>query len=349
MIKKYFFIILCGAFAFSRQSVRFEPDVLHQDILNGIALLHNGEYIESIAYFSELKSKYPGHPAPWFFHSSLLEWLMVDYRDFSRSTEFNKAITETVTLADRYVSGEGKNNPIYVFLYGGAVGFRGIHEADKGHWFRAFRDGLTGYHNLKNALALAPDLYDAYYGLGMFYYWRGKLSSKYKWLVSFRNDKEKGLAMVTDAWVNGLYAKIEAGTSLIRINYEDKRYEEALRAASAVLKEKPDYVYCYWYLGRIQIMLRNYESALESWTWLENYFKKLESKHNKKFGSALHEVFYFKGLTLYNLKKMNKAENSFRHALELAEERKVQQNLNSEIQVFISESEDYIKKCIRSE
>jgi len=156
---------------------------------------------------------------------------------------------------------------------------------------------------MKHSLELKNDLWDAYYALGMYHFWTGYYSKFFSWLPFVGNAKGQGIEEVKTAIEKGVYVNVEASSSLLRIFFTEQEYDKAITLAQEILRKYPDYLYCYWYLAESYTQLKEYDQAIGSLEWIQNYFD-----HSDLAGpTGLLEVKYKLGLCYYEKKDYDKA------------------------------------------
>ena len=85
---------------------------------------------------------------------------------------------------------------------------------------------MNDISSLKKAVKIDTSLYDAYYGLGTFHYWRSAKSKILRFLI-FRKDQQKGINKVWRANKKGRYTDVEGKYALVAIYYDCGDYEKA--------------------------------------------------------------------------------------------------------------------------
>ena len=139
-----------------------------------------------------------------------------------------------------------KNEPpdLWVQFYlGGSLGYRGIHRFENKDWFNAFTDGINGVKQLKICLDADPDMNDAYYGLGCFYYWTSA-KARLLWFLPFIHDeREKGIEYLEIAIEKGRYTRTEALYALMKILNNEKRFHESIQRMNGIMGEYQDDVF----------------------------------------------------------------------------------------------------------
>jgi hypothetical protein len=163
--------------------VSTDSPVVDSIILRGMQLVHNDSTMEAVEEFKKLIELFPEDPIGYFYVSASIQIMMDDFRNYSHMDQFNEHMDKAIQAAER--KKKHGNLTAYDYLYfGGAVGYRGIHKALTGNWMGAFVDGLKGKGYLEDALKLDPELYDVYYGLGSYHFWKS-LKAKIFWWLPF--------------------------------------------------------------------------------------------------------------------------------------------------------------------
>lgn len=72
------------------------------------------------------------------------------------------------------------------------------------------------------------ELYDAYLGLGLFYYWKSSKAKVLTFLRLMKDEREKGIEYIKISVAKGRFAPLEGQFDLIQIYYAEDRYQDAL-------------------------------------------------------------------------------------------------------------------------
>lgn len=124
----------------------------------------------------------------------------------------------------------------YPHLYLGAgYGARGLARLYIGAYFSSYRDGKRGVDHLKKAVALEPELYNAYMGLGQFEYYCGTLGSVLQFLLALPGDPDKGLAMLKTCEEKATYAAGPCKAFRVRLIINDRKDFAAVEPELAAL------------------------------------------------------------------------------------------------------------------
>jgi tetratricopeptide (TPR) repeat protein len=128
-----------------------------------------------------------------------------------------------------------------------------------------FVDGLKGRNNLVKALAVDSNLYDVYYGLGSYHFWRSLKSKSFWWLPFIGDNRQKGIEMIKSVIEKGKYAKQDAQFALVRIWVENKEYDKAFNQINKLSQIYPHKPFLLWFLGQAQLENNMYSEAIQTY------------------------------------------------------------------------------------
>ena len=233
-------------------------------IFTGIRLVYADSTMAAMDEFKKLIDLFPDKPIGYFYSCAALQNMMDDHRNYSSQDEFNQYLNQAIKAGE---DGKKKGNlTAYDYLYyGGAIGFRGIHEALTGDWVGGFVDGLKGRNYLVKALEIDSTLYDVYYGLGSYHFWRSLKSKAFWWLPFIGDNRQKGIEMIKLTIEKSKYAKKDAELALIRIWVENKEYDKAFNMIDKLSNIYSDKPFLLWLYGRAQFETNMYSGAIQTY------------------------------------------------------------------------------------
>ena len=191
-----------------------------------VALVHNEQYFEAINICEDIIKDNPENPMGYLGQAVIYHGIMRNYWINLYENEFDSLLSISISKGKAAIK-KYKNDAECYFMYGAALGFRGLHRIRKGNWFGAFTDGINGYKNLKKAYNMNKELYDAYYGLGLFYYWKSSKAKVLTFLRLMKDEREKGIEFIKIAIKKGRFASLEGQFALLEIYYYEGRFDEA--------------------------------------------------------------------------------------------------------------------------
>ena len=126
-------------------------------------------------------------------------------------------------------------------------------------------DGLKARNHLVKALEIDSTLYDVYYGLGSYHFWRSLKSKSFWWLPFIGDNRQKGIGMIMLTIEKSKYAKKDAELALVRIWVENKEYDKAFKMIDKLSKIYPNKPYLLWLYGRAQFETDNDSGAIKTY------------------------------------------------------------------------------------
>ena len=256
----YLFFILLIAAKVQGGNSSVDHAVIDSLALQGVGLTHQGQFPEALEVLQEIKNLYPEEPAGYVFTAAAYQTLIDSYRNEKYKDKFEQNIESAIQKADAKLKNSNPSAQDY-FYAGASYGYRGIYRSFRGNWWGAFWDGGKGKKFMEKALELDSTLYDVYFALGAYHYWRSAKSKILWWLPFFGDQRKKGIEYTKITVAKGKFARDEAKYALVRIYAEEKDYANVLIWADSVKKINPRDPYSRWFVGLAYIGLGKWEEA----------------------------------------------------------------------------------------
>jgi len=218
-------------------------------IERGVGLSNNGQYGEALELFDRIIAETPQRPAGYFFKAAALQAKMMDLEDYRWESEFYGLLDTTEELCRR-IRRRNRADPWAEFFLGGAFGFRAAYQAKRGHWWSGFKNGRRAKASLERALRLAPQLWDAYLGLGTYHYWRSRMTRFLRWLPFISDEREEGIRELWLAARKGHFSSGAAKEGLVWIYIEEGEYGKALSLSEELCRRYPSGRSALWGMAR---------------------------------------------------------------------------------------------------
>lgn len=275
-------------------------------------LVYDQKYDEAIDLCEHVIATYPDNPMGYFGHAAVYHLYMMSYRVNIYDEKFDSLAVLTIDIGDKAVK-KNEDDPSAYFVLGAIYGFRGLNRIRKGQWFKAFLDGMKGMSNIKEAHKLDNSLWDTYFGLGLYYYWKSSKAKVLTFLRMMKDEREKGIEYLKIAIEKGRFTSLESKISLVEIYYYEDRYEEAIEECFS-MKER-----------FVDDPTWNYITAktlgkLERWSEAKFYFEhliKILEKVEHKSNSYMGECYYQLAKCYYELKQYELARDFLKTANKL--------------------------------
>ena len=295
----------------NEQTIKFaEADSLIDKAVN---LFYQKKFDEAFKICDYVIQKYPENPLGYLGAAGVYHLLMLNYRVSLYDHKFDSLTSLAIKAGEKAIK-KYRNDANAYFVLGAAYGFRGLNRIRKSEWLSAFYDGLKGISNIKKAHKLKRDLYDVYYALGLFYYWKSVKAKILTHLGMMKDEREKGIQYLKIAIEKGKLASLEGKFALIEIYYYEDRYEEALKECES-LKEN------FFHDPTWNYLIAKILGKLSKWEESKTYFVKLlallDEFPHKSF-SYLAECHYGIAKCAYEMKDYDTAREELTKALELS-------------------------------
>ena len=261
----------------AQQSVAFSGvDTLVDKAVN---LVYQRKYDEAIHLSEDVIKTHPDNPMGYLGQAGIYHILMLNYRVSLFDNEFDSVTTLAIKAGEKAIK-QHKNDAKAYFVLGASYGFRGLNRIRKGKWFSAFRDGLRGMANIKKAHKLDTQLYDVYYALGLYYYWKSAKAKVLTFLRMMKDEREKGIEYLKIVAEKGRFSKDEAKFALVEIYYYEDRYEEALKECESLAEKFSTDPTWNYLMGKTLGKLNRWEEAKHYFTFLLDFLENAPYRSN---------------------------------------------------------------------
>lgn len=219
------------------------PPAVLARLTEGQDLALDQHYDEAEARIREAQALAPEHPlCGVFLVATLLSRLQEQFREGRKDVpaEFFDETNQLVTLASAQ-AGAFPKSPYPKLYLGAAYGMRGLAKLYAGSYLSSYFDGKKGAALLREAVALDPQLYNAYMGLGQFEYYCGTLNGVLQFVLALPGDPDKGLAMLKQCEDKATYACWPCKVYRVSLLLSDRKdYRDAEPELAALLARYPD-------------------------------------------------------------------------------------------------------------
>ncbi len=248
----------------AQEPVVSSDEVLDQLVVRGIEYSLRQEYDEARLTFEETARVAPFHPAGYLYQAGLLQTRAVDFQEGLPRDQFDSLLSRAAELADRWIM-EPDRRALGYYYRGTVAGYRSYAASYEGSWLEALTEGLSAVKDLQRSVQLDPSLYDAYAGIGTYYYWKSRKLEFLSWLRVIQDDREEGMRLLRLNISHGKHNKYIALNSLVEICLDGGRLEEALKLVRTVLREYPGNRLFRWLEGRTLERLGRHPEAAAVW------------------------------------------------------------------------------------
>jgi tetratricopeptide (TPR) repeat protein len=235
--------------------------IVHDYFQRSIGLVFHEKHEACLQMLKQFSHSYPDHPAPDFLKAACYQSYMNTFRTNRFTAIMDQHVDTAISKGLRLL--KHSDDPWLHFYVGASYGFRALNRFRRHAWINALLNMKSSIDHLKTVLAKAPNLYDAYMGIGVYNYWRTARSNFICTVAFWMNDRrEIGLQQLQFVLVNGVYAPHETSYNLIATLIDAGRFDSALNLVDQNIARKgiPQIIDLY-YKGRILLSMERWEQS----------------------------------------------------------------------------------------
>jgi tetratricopeptide (TPR) repeat protein len=203
-------------------------------VASGIDLILKQEYRKADSLFRDVAAEYPQHPAGYLFQAAVRQAYAIDFTVQVGRKEFDSLLV---------LGREKAANlqwPWREYFLATADGYEAYERVERGDWFGGVRMGRSSAGEFENIVEKDSSFYDAYVGIGTYYYWRSRKTEFLHWLPFVRDDRALGISLVELAADRSAYNRFAAVSALVSILLDAERYAEVLQWSERGLASYPE-------------------------------------------------------------------------------------------------------------
>ncbi len=244
------------------------PDsVREKQFLAGIELSVREQFGESDSLFKVLVKSDPGDPWGHFFWAVGIAARMMDAEQDSFSPAFSIQLSIAQQLTEKELKklkkGEKeKERPDLFLLMGNIWGYKALNQYRKGYWYGGLSAGLKAKGNFEKALQFDSTLYDAYNGLGNYYFWKSAKTRKFPISAFVPDERPEGIKQLVLAKDSGLFSCQAAAGSLLWALIWQKDFKQAQALADSLAIQYPQAKSFLWAKGSIYQEQKMWDSSV---------------------------------------------------------------------------------------
>ncbi|UCD16797.1 MAG: hypothetical protein JSV44_10105 [Candidatus Zixiibacteriota bacterium] len=240
--------------------VRSETLVRDSSILEIAHSVWQNDFPAALAGAKRLISEEPDNPLGYFLRGTVYQTISEEYRSDRYKDEIIELLGNAIAKAEDRRKLD-TDQPDWHFISGASYGYRALHRAFHGRWWKAFRDGLRCSSRLKEALRLDSTFYDAYMGLGAYDYYKTVMAEDFLWLPFVSGRRKEGITQIRKAIAGGYLASHNARETLLPIYLNERRYDDLVLLADSLEMVNPDDPYCLLYYAEGLMQLDRFDEA----------------------------------------------------------------------------------------
>lgn len=290
-----FFLFYFTIFAFVPSVFSKTPDSTTSSFIFSVQeLLFNDQFDAADSLCEKFIADNAASPVGYLFKAGSQLGEMSDQEEALHSQELRKLVDSVITLCDKGLETSTDSDAAYLYLWRGhAHVYRSLFESHFGSFTSAIKHGFKAHDDYQKGLGNDSILYDLYFGLGNYHYWKSVKAGILRTIGIISNEIKKGINELGLAADSGIYFQEAAQNSMIWIWLDKKEYDSVIVLAEKMLKKYPDSRTLRWPLAAAYFQSGEFEKSGWQyqilWKHFEqnrgNYFNLIECEYH------LHECY----------------------------------------------------------
>jgi tetratricopeptide (TPR) repeat protein len=216
---------------------------LHTLVVRGIDFILKHEYEQADSIFNVVIKKFPDHPAGYLYRAAVMQSYTMDFDVPMDQDKFDSLLDRGKNAAEQISS------PWSEYFLGTADGYDAYERVERGDWFGGARKGVSSASRYEKILEKDSSFYDAYIGIGTYYYWRSRKTEFLQWLPFVKDDRAMGIQMLMIGADRSEYNRFAAISALISIYLDAEKYKQAEEWSRRGLHSYPENRIFLWGLA----------------------------------------------------------------------------------------------------
>jgi tetratricopeptide (TPR) repeat protein len=194
---------------------------LHSFVVSGIDFILKQEYNRADSLFRVVTNRYPDHPVGYLYRAAVMQAYNIDFDVPIEQGEFDSLLIIGKSSAEKI------SLPWREYFLGTADGYDAYERVERGDWFGGVRQGMSSASKFEEIIENDSSFYDAYVGIGTYYYWRSRKTEFLRWLPFVKDDRELGIRMLIIGAEQSEYNRFAAMSALVSIYLDSENYKQA--------------------------------------------------------------------------------------------------------------------------
>jgi tetratricopeptide (TPR) repeat protein len=194
---------------------------LHSLVVSGIDFILRQDYDRADSVFNAVTDRYPDQPAGYLYRAAVLQAHTIDFDVPIEKEKFDSLLIKGRDAAEKISFPWGR------YFLGTADGYDAYERVERGDWFGGVRKGMSSASKFEEIIQKDSSFYDAYIGIGTYYYWRSRKTAFIRWLPFVNDDRELGIKMLITGAEHSEYNRFAAMSALISIYLDAENYIQA--------------------------------------------------------------------------------------------------------------------------
>jgi tetratricopeptide (TPR) repeat protein len=246
---------------FANAQWKLEPP-LHSLVSQGIDLILKQEYNRADSLFNDVIIRYPDHPAGYLYKVAVLQAYTIDFDVPVERGRFDSLLELGRKKAQKTESSWRE------YFLGTADGYDAYEKVERGDWFSGVRKGMASASWFEDIIEKDSSFYDAYVGVGTYYYWSSRKTAFIRWLPFIKDYREPGINLLIKGAERSEYNRFAAVSALISIYLDAEEYKMAEKWSRYGLKFYPENRIFLWGIATALDRQKCFKDAVVAYEYL---------------------------------------------------------------------------------
>ncbi len=231
---------------------------------------------------------YPDDPCGYLFASISLVSRSFDVEEEYRSDLFHSYLDSAECIVEREFQRSSCDSAWLYLCAGHIKAYRALWEGRFGSIITAVKQSRSARGDYIAGVEVDSTLYDLYFGLGLYHYWKSAKAGFLRKIGLIKDDKELGIAQLYLAYDLSIVSSESARSALIWIWLDQRQYDSVIVLAQQMYRQFPEGKAFLWAQGKAYMAMEQYDSAGAMFEMLNRYF----AEHSGNFYNRV-ETDYF--------------------------------------------------------
>ena len=217
--------------------------LVHSLVVTGIDFILKQDYDRADSLFRAVTDRYPNQPAGYLYQAAVMQAYNIDFDVPIDQEKFDSLLIKGKNAAEKMSS------PWSGYFIGTADGYDAYERVERGDWFGGVRKGMSSASTFEEIIEKDSTFYDAYAGIGTYYYWRSRKTEFIRWLPFVKDDRALGIRMLITGAERSEYNRFAAMSALVSIYLDAENYKQAETWSKRGLNSYPENRVFLWGLA----------------------------------------------------------------------------------------------------
>ena len=246
---------------------------LHSLVISGIDFILNQDYGRADSLFRVVTDRYPDYPAGYLYRAAVMQAYNIDFDVPIEQEKFDSLLVIGKHTAEKISS------PWSGYFLGTADGYDAYERVERGDWFGGVRKGMSSASKFEEIIDKDSSFYDAYAGIGTYYYWRSRKTEFIRWLPFVKDDRALGISMLVTGAERSEYNRFAAMSALVSIYLDAENYKQAETWSKRGLNSYPENRFFLWGLATALDRENRSAEAVPAYTTLLENIERAHAPH----------------------------------------------------------------------